>query len=72
MGEDGSYEGVYARAFDGATPVGDEFRVNNTTRGSQMHARVASDGAGRAIISWSSYTGGPGAFDLFGRSYVAP
>ena len=71
MGQDGSWEGTFARAFNGATALGDEFRVNTSTRGSQMHGRVASDGAGRGIIVWSGYTG-TSAFDLFGRSYVAP
>jgi hypothetical protein len=71
MGQDGSLEGVFARALNGAVALGDDFRINTVTRGSQFHARIASDAAGRAIIVWSGYTGAS-AFDLFGRSYVAP
>jgi len=71
LGQDGSWEGVYARAFAGAAPLGDEFRVNVGTRFSQKHGRVATDGAGRALFYWSGYTLDSG-FDLFGRPYAAP
>lgn len=71
MGQDGSWEGVFARAFNGATALGDEFRVNVGTRFSQMHPRVAGDGSGRAVTVWSSYTP-ESAFELVGRLYVAP
>jgi hypothetical protein len=71
MGQDGSWEGVFGQSFDGSTLLGGEFRVNGATQYSQMHPRIASDGAGRALIIWSGYTTAS-SFDLFGRSYVAP
>ena len=71
MGQDGSWEGVFARAFQGATAVGDEFRVNVSTPFSQKHSGAASDGLGRVLLHWSGYSIESG-FDLFGRMYVAP
>ena len=72
MGQDGSWEGVFARAFNGAAALGNEFRVNQWTFGSQMHSQVASDGAGRALVIWSGYVADGSGFDLFGRTYLAP
>ncbi len=72
MGQDGSWEGVYARAFNGASAVGDEFRVNLWTPWSQMHPQIASDHAGRALIVWAGYVPQGSGFDLFGRTYLAP
>jgi hypothetical protein len=71
LGQDGSWEGVYAQAFTGASALGDEFRVNVATPFKQMQPRAVSDGAGRALIIWSGYAVDSG-FDVFGRSYVAP
>lgn len=71
MGQDGSWEGVFARAYQGATAVGDEFRVNVSTPFSQKHSGAASDGLGRVLIQWSGYAVTSG-FDVFGRLYVAP
>lgn len=72
MGQDGSWEGVFAQAVNGATRLGDEFRVNVGRAFSQKQPQVASDGAGRALIIWSGYGTGGSAFDVFGRTYVAP
>ena len=72
MGQDGSWEGAYARAFNGTTALGDEFRVNQYTFGSQKHAQIATDHAGRALILWSGYVTTGSGFDLFGRTYLAP
>jgi hypothetical protein len=72
MGQDGSWEGVFAQAVNGATRLGDEFRVNVGRAFSQKQPQVASDGAGRALIIWSGYGTGGSGFDLFGRTYVAP
>ena len=72
MGQDGSWEGVYARAYEGSTALSDEFRVNLATKFGQMHPHVASDHAGRALVLWSGYTAGASGFDLFGRTYLVP
>ncbi len=70
MGQDGSWEGVYARAFNGSIAQGDEFRVNLWTPLSQRHAQIASDHLGRALILWSGYRTDGSGFDLFGRTYL--
>ncbi|MBI3876059.1 MAG: hypothetical protein HY300_08920, partial [Verrucomicrobia bacterium] len=45
LGQDGSREGVYGRLMTSRGDLnGGEFRVNTTTRDSQMHPVVASDG----------------------------
>lgn len=72
MGQDGSWEGVFAQAFSGAVPVGDEFRVNVSTPFGQMQPQVAGDAVGRAMFLWSGYTTGGSGFDVFGRTYLAP
>lgn len=71
MGQDGSWEGVFGQAFNGATTLGDEFRVNVFTPFKQIQPQIASDHAGRALVLWSGYAVDSG-FDLFGRSYLAP
>ena len=70
MGQDGSWEGVYARVLDGGAVADDEFRVNTTRYLRQINPAVGSSGTG-AIIVWSSY-GFDSGFDLFGQRYRAP
>ena len=54
-GQDGSYNGVYARRFSAAgSPDGDEFRVNTFTTGDQDFPAVAMDPAGNTVITWES------------------
>jgi len=71
LGQDGSREGVYGQflAADGSL-AGAEFLVNTTTRNQQMHPAVASDGASRFLVVWSSYVIGT-QFDLFAQRYAS-
>ena len=76
LGQDESWEGVYGQfvGMDGSHK-GDEFRVNTTTVNKQMHPALASDGAGRFLTTWTSYTGFVNSFDLYAQRYattVAP
>jgi hypothetical protein len=72
MGQDGSWEGVFARALNGAVPLEDEFRMNISTPFNQMHPQVGADRAnGRAMVIWSGFKADSG-FDLFGRTYGLP
>jgi hypothetical protein len=70
MGQDGSWEGVYARLLRGGALADDEFRVNTTKYLRQINPATASSGAG-AVVVWSSY-GFDTGFDLFGQRYQAP
>ena len=46
--------GVFARRFSGAAPVGDEFQVNTFADGDQQHSAVAMDADGDFVIAWES------------------
>ncbi len=53
--QDGSGEGVYARRFDvDGNALTGEIRVAQTTASDQNSARVASDGNGRFVVTWTS------------------
>ena len=75
LGQDGSWEGVYAQFFASGVPFGAEFRVNTTTPSRQVYPAVASDGAGRFLVTWSSFVSGNSSdlphFDLFAQRYAA-
>lgn len=71
LAQDGSREGVYGQFLHSdATPSGSEFRVNTTTMSQQMQPAVAADGFGRFLVTWTSFVGGAGSFDLYAQRYV--
>jgi hypothetical protein len=54
--EDGQLGGVFARRYaPSGVPVGDEFRVNVYTTGSQDFPRVAMGGAGAFTVTWRGF-----------------
>jgi hypothetical protein len=73
LGQDGSWEGVYAQSVSAAdaSRAGQEFRVNTTTLGKQIHPMVAADSTGRFLSVWSSYSGGPRDCDLYAQVYIS-
>ena len=73
MGQDGSWEGVYAAYLhaDGSAD-GPEFRVNTATISRQIHPAVVSDSSSRFLAFWSSMVGGVSSFDLFAQQYSPP
>ena len=71
LGQDGSREGVFGQFLNAnGSHLGVEFRANTTTISRQIHPAVASDGTGRFLVSWASYAGGVGSFDLYAQQYV--
>jgi hypothetical protein len=57
--------GVYAQRYDAnGETQGDEFKVNTTTTGDQIHSSVSADNSGNVTITWSSY--GQDAADSWG------
>lgn len=70
MGQDGSWEGVYARLLQGNATAGDEFRVNTRAYLRQIQPAIAAEG-NNAVVIWSSYTFGSG-HDLFAQRYQVP
>ncbi|HXT41887.1 MAG TPA: hypothetical protein VN887_17900 [Candidatus Angelobacter sp.] len=72
IAQDGSREGVYGQFLSAnGQPLGDEFRANTTTTSQQFQPSLASDGAGRFLVVWSSFVGGGSSFDLFAQRYAA-
>ena len=54
-GQDGSGYGIYGQRFAAtATPLGGEFRVNESTAGEQAIPAVAAIGDGSYLIAWQS------------------
>jgi hypothetical protein len=55
MGQDGSWEGVFAKWIDasGRCP-GDDIQVNGVTGGGQLYPAVAADEDGNMVVAWSS------------------
>ena len=54
-GQDGDGLAIYGRMYDAdANPRTSEFQVNTTTVGSQAHAQVAMNSAGRFVVVWDT------------------
>lgn len=72
LGQDGSEEGIFARFvnMDGFA-LSDEMRINTVTASKQMHPAVAPNGAGRFLVVWTSFGGGPNSFDLKAQRLVS-
>jgi hypothetical protein len=71
MGQDGSREGVFGQFLNGgSTLAGGEFRVNTTFLNQQKFPAVGSDGSGRFLVVWSSYSGGVNSLDLNAQRYA--
>ncbi|RME92351.1 MAG: fibronectin type III domain-containing protein [Verrucomicrobia bacterium] len=69
--QDGSREGVYGRLMSTrGEPLGGEFRVNTLTTSRQIQPVAAADGAGRFLVAWSSYVGGPASFEILAQRYA--
>jgi len=70
LGQDGSYKGIYGRAFTAAGFTSDEILVNTTTFMDQFAPCVAA-ADGTFVAVWSSYLPGTGSFDLLAQKFSA-
>ncbi|MFC1452592.1 hypothetical protein ACFLSJ_04520, partial [Verrucomicrobiota bacterium] len=69
-GQDGSYQGVYARAFDSSgTPRGNELQVNQYATGWQSSPSVSMNATGGFVVAWESES--EEASEVFARLYGA-
>lgn len=69
LGQDGAREGVFGQFLNSNGGLdGVEFRVNTATASRQIHPTIASDGANRFLVLWSTFQPGT-SFDLFARGY---
>jgi hypothetical protein len=69
LGQDGSREGVYARAMVNGVPAGNEVQVNTKIASHQFQPVVSSAGSGRIIAIWSGFSGSSG-LDLFSQVFT--
>jgi hypothetical protein len=68
----GDAAGIFAQRYDGSgSAVGEEFRVNSHTTGTQDAPLVASNGEGDFVVVWESFGQDGGAFGVFGQRYDA-
>ncbi len=68
LGQDGSNNGVFARAFDSAgVPQGGELQVNSFTPNSQAFPSVAAQPGGRFVVAWRSDGQDGSSYGEFGR-----
>jgi hypothetical protein len=70
--QDGDSWGVFGQRFDSTgSALGDEFRVNSYTTGSQTQPAVGMDGTGRFVVAWEEVGYAPSGSDIFLQRYDA-
>ncbi len=66
-GQDGSHRGIYGQSVDSAGNfIGDEFRVNTYTAGSQISCSVTSNGTDY-LITWASANQDGNGYGIYGQ-----
>ena len=69
QGEDDT-SGVFARVFDSVgNPLSEQFRVNQTTVGTQESPKVTMDGNGEFVVSWTDTHENLTGTDIYVRRY---
>ena len=53
----------------GGTPLGDEFRVNTYTTGTQYNAEVAADPGGNFVVVWTDFVQDGSGFGVFAQRF---
>jgi hypothetical protein len=68
--QDGSGWGIFGQRYDSAgRTLGDEFRVNSYTTGTQFHMSVASEADGGFVVVWESLGQDGSGQGIFGQRY---
>jgi hypothetical protein len=68
--QDGDGYGVYARRYSSSgTAYGNEFKVNNSTRGDQWISSVGMKSDGGFVITWQSFGQDGSAFGIAGQRF---
>jgi hypothetical protein len=71
-GQNGNYDGIYARLFNLQGEVqGGEFMVNTTVRSRQDHSEVAMDQNGDFTVIWEGYGQSGGSWNVYGQRFTA-
>ena len=64
--------GIYAQRYNASgVAQDDEFRINTTTASDQQYSRIAIDGSGDFVVTWSSNNQDGGGWGVYGRRYSA-
>jgi len=72
LGQDGSFDGVYAQRYNAAgVTQGGEFRVNTTSAGSQELSTVAMDADGDFVVTWTSNGQDGNSYGVYAQRYNA-
>lgn len=70
--ESGSGWSVYGQRYNSSgVAQGGEFRVNTSTTGDQLHARVAMDSLGNFTVVWQAYNPSTASWAILGQQYTA-
>jgi hypothetical protein len=70
VGQDGSAAGTYAQRFNASgTPIGTEFRVNQSTFGNQIGAVVTMNSQGSFVVAWASEGQDGSGYGVYMRRY---
>ena len=70
-GQDGSSDGIYARRYSAAgAALGEEFRVNQFTTGSQQTPTVAMDSDGDFVVAWNSAAQDGAVGEIWARRFT--
>ncbi|MCT7973618.1 S8 family serine peptidase [Laspinema olomoucense] len=68
--QDGSSFGIYGQRYDNkGNPIGNEFKINNSTNNLQWNPSVTGLSDGGFIVTWGSTNGGESGFDIYGQMY---
>jgi len=71
-GQDGSYDGVYARLYDhSGNATSGEFRVNETSYYEQYQPSVTTLANGGFAVAWTGYNGTTGDWDIYAQQFDA-
>lgn len=71
-GVDGSGNGIYGQRYNASgTKTGSEFRINTTTSGNQEQARIAMDGSGDFVVTWSSYGQDGSHYGIYAQRFAS-
>ena len=67
---DGDGSGIYLKRFTGSgNPRGDEFRVNQQTKGDQITPTLGADAEGNLTIAWASSRQDGDGYGIYARHY---
>ena len=72
-GINGTFHGISARRFDSlGSPVGSQFRVEDSATAARAWPTIAAVGPGRSVVAWMSNRQDASGWEVFGQRLTAP